>query len=155
MMANQRNGKVAFLTLKKLAEKSVDDKLIKLKRAHDNKCNAQSQLKVLTDYYNEYQQRLNQALSNGIKRSELNNFSAFISDIEQGIAQQKKLLLTLDIKQKQITNELNQSKKNLNTYTTLLDKQHKKYLLQQSRLQQKLTDEFAQQQLTRRVSNEY
>jgi len=33
-MLNQYNGKLAFLTLKKLAEKSVDDNLIKLKRMH-------------------------------------------------------------------------------------------------------------------------
>lgn len=46
-------------------------------------------------------------------------------------------------------------KKSLKTYTTLLDKQDKKQMLQQSRLQQKLTDEFAQQQLTRRILNEY
>lgn len=154
-MPNQYNGKFAFLTLKKLAEKSVDDKLIKLKNAHDNKRNAQSQLNVLNDYYNEYQQRLNKALSVGITGSELNNFNAFITAIEQGITQQKKLLLTLEIKQKQITNELNQSQKSLNTYTTLLDKQDKKRLLQQNRLQQKLTDEFAQQQLARRMLNEY
>lgn len=154
-MANQYNGKFAFLTLKKLAEKSVDDKLIKLKNAHDNKRNAQSQLNVLNDYYNEYQHRLNKALSVGITGSELNNFNAFITAIEQGITQQKKLLLTLEIKQKQITNELNQSQKSLNTYTTLLDKHDKKRLLQQSRLQQKLTDEFAQQQLARRMLNEY
>lgn len=154
-MANQYNGKFAFLTLKKLAEKSVDDKLIKLKNAHDNKRNAQSQLNVLNEYYNEYQQRLNKALSVGITGSELNNFNAFITAIEQGITQQKKLLLTLEIKQKQITNELNQSQKSLNTYTTLLDKQDKKLLLQQSRLQQKLTDEFAQQQLARKILNEY
>lgn len=154
-MANQYNSKFAFLTLKKLAEKSVDDKLIKLKNAHDNKRNAQSQLNVLNDYYNEYQQRLSKALSVGITGSELNNFNAFITAIEQGITQQKKLLLTLEIKQKQITNELNQSQKSLNTYNTLLDKQDKKLLLQQSRLQQKLTDEFAQQQLARRMLNEY
>lgn len=154
-MANQYNGKFAFLTLKKLAEKSVDDKLIKLKNAHDNKRNAQSQLNVLNDYYNEYQQRLNKALSVGITGSELNNFNAFITAIEQGITQQKKLLLTLEIKQKQITNELNQSQKSLNTYTSLLDKQDKKLLLKQSRLQQKLTDEFAQQQLARKILNEY
>lgn len=154
-MNNQYNSKFAFLTLKKLAEKSVDDKLIKLKYAHDNKCNAQSQLNVLNDYYEEYQQRLNDALSKGIKGAELSNFNSFLSAIELGIAQQKKLLLTLDIKQKQITNELNKSQKSLKTYTTLLDKQDKKQMLQQIRLQQKLTDEFAQQQLTRRILNEY
>lgn len=154
-MNNQYNSKFAFLTLKKLAEKSVDDKLIKLKYAHDNKSNAQSQLNVLNDYYEEYQQRLNKALSKGIKGAELSNFNSFLSAIELGIAQQKKLLLTLDIKQKQITNELNKSQKSLKTYTTLLDKQDKKQMLQQSRLQQKLTDEFAQQQLTRRILNEY
>ncbi len=154
-MVNQYNGKLAFLTLKKLAEKSVDDNLIKLKRMHDNKLNTQSQLDVLNNYYNEYQQRLNNALTNGIKGSELSNFNAFINAIEQGIVQQKKLLLTLDIKQKQLTNELNQSQKSLNTYTTLLDKQHKAHLVQQNRLQQKLTDEFAQQQFARKIQNEY
>lgn len=154
-MNKQNPGQFAFLTLKKLAQKSVDNTLIKLKHAHDNQRNAQSQLNVLNDYYTEYQQRLNDALSNGIKGCELSNFNAFISAIEHGIEQQKKLLLTLDIKQKQITNELNQSQKNLNTFSTLLNKQHQKYMQQQSRLQQKMTDEFAQQQLARRALNEY
>ena len=152
---NKNPSQLAFLTLKKLAQKSVDDNLLKLKKANENQDKAQSQLNVLNDYYVEYQQKLNDALSGGIKGYELNNFNAFIATIEQGIEQQKKLLLTLDIKQKQITNQLNQSQKSLNTYTTLLSKQYNKYLQQQNRLQQKLTDEFAQQQLARRILSEY
>ncbi|OCG45988.1 flagellar export protein FliJ [Gilliamella sp. Choc5-1] len=146
---------MAFTTLKKLAQKSVDDNLMKLKKANENQQNAQSQLNVLTDYYVEYQQKLNNALSEGIKGNELNNFTLFIASIEQGIEQQKKLLLSLNIKQKQIIKNLNQSQKNVNTYTTLLSKQHNQYLRQQNRLQQKLTDEFAQLQLARRILNEY
>lgn len=152
---NKHSSKIAFTTLKKLAQKSVDDNLMKLKKANENQQNAQSQLNVLTDYYVEYQQKLNNALSEGIKGNELNNFTLFIASIEQGIEQQKKLLLSLDIKQKQIIKNLNQSQKNVNTYTTLLNKQHNQYLRQQNRLQQKLTDEFAQLQLARRILNEY
>ncbi|NUF27918.1 flagellar FliJ protein [Gilliamella bombicola] len=152
---NKNSSKIAFTTLKKLAQKSVDDYLIKLKKANENQQNAQSQLNVLTNYYAEYQQKLNSALSEGIKGSELNNFTLFIASIEQGIEQQKKLLLSLDIKQKQIIKNLNQSQKSLNTYSTLLNKQHNQYLRQQNRLQQKLTDEFAQLQLARRILNEY
>ncbi|WP_085248185.1 flagellar export protein FliJ [Gilliamella mensalis] len=154
-MVNKNSGQFAFLTLKKLAKKSVDETLLKLKKAHENHHHAQSQLHVLNDYYAEYQQKLNNALSRGIKGGELSNFNAFIATIEQGIAQQQKVLLTLDIKQKQITNQLNQSQKSLNTYTTLLDKHYKKQQQQQNRLQQKLTDEFAQLQLARRALNEY
>ncbi|MWN06679.1 flagellar export protein FliJ [Gilliamella sp. Pas-s95] len=152
---NKNPSKTAFTTLKKLAQKSVDDYLIKLKKASENQQNAQSQLNVLTNYYTEYQQKLNAALSEGITGSELNNFTLFIASIEQGIEQQKKLLLSLDIKQKQIIKNLNQSQKSLNTYSTLLNKQHNQYLRQQNRLQQKLTDEFAQLQLARRILNEY
>ncbi|WP_081300074.1 flagellar export protein FliJ [Gilliamella sp. Choc5-1] len=152
---NKHSSKIAFTTLKKLAQKSVDDNLMKLKKANENQQNAQSQLNVLTDYYVEYQQKLNNALSEGIKGNELNNFTLFIASIEQGIEQQKKLLLSLNIKQKQIIKNLNQSQKNVNTYTTLLSKQHNQYLRQQNRLQQKLTDEFAQLQLARRILNEY
>ncbi|OCG31029.1 flagellar export protein FliJ [Gilliamella sp. Choc4-2] len=152
---NKNSSQLAFLTLKKLAQKSVDDSLIKLKKATDNHQHAKSQLNILNNYYCEYQQKLSEALSEGIKGYELNNFNAFIASIEQGIAKQKKHLLTLDMKQKQITNQFNQSQKNLNTYKTLLNKQHYRYLQQQNRLQQKLTDEFAQQQLARRISNEY
>ncbi|MCT6867104.1 MAG: flagellar FliJ family protein, partial [Gilliamella apicola] len=110
---NENPSQLAFTTLKKLAQKSVDDNLLKLKKANENQDKAQSQLNVLNDYYVEYQQKLNDALSGGIKGYELNNFNAFIATIEQGIEQQKKLLLTLDIKQKQITNQLNQSQKSL------------------------------------------
>lgn len=151
---NKNPSQLAFSTLKKLAQKSVDDNLIKLKKANENHQNAQSQLNVLNNYYVEYQQKLNKALSEGIKGSELNNFKSFITSIEQGIEQQKKILLSLDIKQKQITNQLNQSQKSLNTYTTLLNKHYNQYLQRQNRLQQKLTDEFAQLQLARRVLNE-
>ncbi|MCO6544808.1 MAG: flagellar export protein FliJ [Gilliamella sp.] len=151
---NKNPSQLAFSTLKKLAQKSVDDNLIKLKKANENHQNAQSQLNVLNNYYVEYQQKLNNALFEGIKGSELNNFKSFIASIEQGIEQQKKLLLSLDIKQKQIKNQFNQSQKSLNTYTTLLNKQYNQYLQRQNRLQQKLTDEFAQLQLARRVLNE-
>ncbi|MWP47833.1 flagellar export protein FliJ [Gilliamella sp. Pas-s27] len=152
---NKHSSKIAFTTLKKLAQKAVDDNLMKLKSANENQQNAQSQLNALTDYYVEYQQKLNNALSEGIKGSELSNFTSFIASIEQGIEQQKKLLLSLDLKQKQIIKNLNQSQKNVNTYATLLNKQHNQYLRQQNRLQQKLTDEFVQLQLARRILNEY
>lgn len=154
-MITKNSGQLTFLTLKKLAQKSVDDTLIKLKKANENYHNAKAQLDVLNNYYIEYQQKLANALTLGIKGSELNNFNAFITTIEQGITQQQQLLITLNMKQKQITDKLNQCQKNLNTYETLLEKQHQQYQLQQNRLQQKLTDEFAQQQLARRILNEY
>ncbi|OCG23669.1 flagellar export protein FliJ [Gilliamella sp. wkB108] len=154
-MVTKNSGQLTFLTLKKLAQKSVDDTLIKLKKANENYHNAKVQLDVLNNYYIEYQQKLANALTLGIKGSELNNFNAFITTIEQGITQQQQLLITLNMKQKQITDKLNQCQKNLNTYETLLEKQHQQYQLQQNRLQQKLTDEFAQQQLARRILNEY
>lgn len=154
-MVTKDSGQLTFLTLKKLAQKSVDDTLIKLKKANENYHNAKAQLDVLNNYYIEYQQKLANALTLGIKGSELNNFNAFITTIEQGITQQQQLLITLNMKQKQITDKLNQCQKNLNTYETLLEKQHQQYQLQQNRLQQKLTDEFAQQQLARRILNEY
>lgn len=154
-MVTKNSGQLTFLTLKKLAQKSVDDTLIKLKKANENYHNAKAQLDVLNNYYIEYQQKLANALTLGIKGSELNNFNAFITTIEQGITQQQQLLITLNMKQKQITDKLNQCQKNLNTYETLLEKQHQQYQLQQNRLQQKLTDEFAQQQLARRILNEY
>ncbi|OCG10316.1 flagellar export protein FliJ [Gilliamella sp. wkB178] len=154
-MINKNPSQLAFITLKKLAQKAVDDTLLKLKKANENYHNAKTQLDVLNGYYHEYQQKLADALTLGITGGELNNFNAFIATIEQGINQQQQLLVTLNMQQKQITAKFNQHQKQLNTYTTLLTKQQQQYQQQQNRLQQKLTDEFAQQQLARRIINEY
>lgn len=154
-MISKNSSQLAFLTLKKLAQKSVDDTLLKLKKAKENYQNAKAQLDILNDYYHEYQQKLANALMLGIKGCELNNFNAFIATIENGITQQQQLLTTLNMKQKQITDKLNEYQRNLNTYTTLLQRQQQQYQQQQNRLQQKLTDEFAQQQFARKILNEY
>lgn len=153
-MGSKNAGQPAFLTLKKLAQKSVDDMLLKLKKANEDYQNAKAQLDMLNDYYIEYQQKLADALALGIKGSELNNFNAFLFTIEKGIFQQQQLLVTLNMKQKQIIDKLNEYQKSVKVYTNLLEKQHRQYQQQQNRLQQKLTDEFAQQQLARRALNE-
>ena len=154
-MGSKNPGQSDFLTLKNIAQKSVDNTLIKLKKANDDYNNAKAQLDMLNDYYTEYQQKLTDALTLGIKGNELNNFNAFLFTIEKGILQQQQLLATLKMKQKQIIDKLNECQKKVKVYSNLLEKQQQQYLQQQNRLQQKLTDEFAQQQLARRILNEH
>lgn len=144
----------AFLTLQELAQKSVDDAAIKLKKADDNYHNAQQQLNELKDYYLEYQQRLQYSLTKGVKSGDLTNLHVFIGTLEKSISLQQQQLLSLSIKQKQATQHLFQCQKKLNGYKTLLEKKHLVLLEQQNRLQQKLTDEFAQQQSVRRTMYE-
>jgi flagellar export protein FliJ len=155
MMGSKNPGQSDFLTLKNIAQKSVDNTLIKLKKANDDYNNAKAQLDMLNDYYTEYQQKLTDALTLGIKGNELNNFNAFLFTIEKGILQQQQLLATLKMKQKQIIDKLNECQKKVKVYSNLLEKQQQQYLQQQNRLQQKLTDEFAQQQIARRILNEH
>ncbi|WP_294613743.1 flagellar export protein FliJ [uncultured Gilliamella sp.] len=154
-MGSKNPGQSDFLTLKNIAQKSVDNTLIKLKKANDDYNNAKAQLDMLNDYYTEYQQKLTDALTLGIKGNELNNFNAFLFTIEKGILQQQQLLATLKMKQKQIIDKLNECQKKVKVYSNLLEKQQQQYLQQQNRLQQKLTDEFAQQQIARRILNEH
>lgn len=154
-MGSKNPGQSDFLTLKNIAQKSVDNILIKLKKANDDYNNAKAQLDMLNDYYTEYQQKLTDALTLGIKGNELNNFNAFLFTIEKGILQQQQLLATLKMKQKQIIDKLNECQKKVKVYSNLLEKQQQQYLQQQNRLQQKLTDEFAQQQIARRILNEH
>lgn len=154
-MGSKNPGQSDFLTLKNIAQKSVDNTLIKLKKANDDYNNAKAQLDMLNDYYTEYQQKLTDALTLGIKGNELNNFNAFLFTIEKGILQQQQLLATLKMKQKQIIDKLNECQKKIKVYSNLLEKQQQQYLQQQNRLQQKLTDEFAQQQIARRILNEH
>lgn len=150
-MTDHYQNIAAFTTLQELAQKSVDEAAIKLKKADDNYLEAQHQLNELNDYYQEYQQRLNHSLITGVTGGELANFQAFIVTLEKSILQQKQRLLTLNIQQKQAIQQLYRCQKKLNGYNTLLAK--KKHILveRQNRLQQKLTDEFAQQQSIRRA----
>ena len=55
-MGSKNPGQSDFLTLKNIAQKSVDNTLIKLKKANDDYNNAKAQLDMLNVYYTEYQQ---------------------------------------------------------------------------------------------------
>lgn len=148
---HQNDNQTAFLTLQELAQKAVDKAAIQLKKACDHYYSVEHQLNELNDYYQEYQQRLNHALLSGMGGGQLANFQSFIITLEQSITQQKQRLIMLSIQQKQATQHLYQCQKKLNGYTTLLEKKQQIRLQQQNRIQQKMTDEFAQQQSIRRA----
>lgn len=151
-MTNQSS---AFSTLQDLAQQALDNAHNKVKQAEQIYCQAQEQLNVLNDYVQEYQQRLNRALTTGVMSGDLTNYHLFITQLEQAIRLQQQRMVTLNIKQQQAIAHFYQCHKKLSAYNVLQEKQQQRHQQQQQRLQQKLTDEFSQQQVARKKRSKW
>lgn len=146
---------LTFSILQDLAQKSLDSASMKLKKTQDAYQNAQAQLNMLEGYYKEYQQRLNDHLVQGTNRHTLSNFQFFMGTVEKSIVQQKQVMLMLSEQRRQCQQRVYECQKKVNAYAILCEKQQKILVQRENKLQQKQTDEFAQQQSARKSAYEH
>mgnify|MGYP003259081506 FL=1 len=134
----------ALTTLKDLAEKAVDDAVIRLGEMRRGCQQAEEQLKMLMDYQNEYRNNLNTDMTQGIGSQRWQNYQQFISTLEKAIEQHRQQLMQWTTKVEQALNAWREKKQRLQAWQTLQDRQTSVALLAENRLDQKKMDEFAQ-----------
>ncbi|PVF13713.1 flagellar export protein FliJ, partial [Yersinia pestis] len=81
-----------LVTLCDLAQKAVEQASTQLGHVRQSYQNAEQQLTMLLTYQDEYRERLNDTLCNGMASSSWQNYQQFIQTLEQAIDQHRKQL---------------------------------------------------------------
>ena len=140
----------ALATLKELAETDVDNAALVLGEMRRGCQQAEEQLKMLMDYQLEYQNNLNNDMSQGIASLRWQNYQQFIQTLEKAIDQHRQQLVQWNNKVEQALNFWREKKQRLQAWQTLQDRQESAALLAENRLDQKKMDEFAQRATLRK-----
>ena len=135
------------------AKKETDATSLQLVAAQKAFSNADSKLKVLLKYKDDYQQQLGATISQGTSGEQLRNFQEFIGNIARAIEQQR---VEVDRKQsalKKAESNWREAQRVLQSYQTLLDKMAKQAKVLEEKKSQKETDEFATKSFLRIARN--
>lgn len=79
-----------------LAKESTDEAARLLGRLNAERGNAERQLGMLHDYRQDYLERLQQAMTNGMSASDCHNYQRFIGTLDDAIGQQQAVLRQAD-----------------------------------------------------------
>lgn len=142
-----------LITLRDLAQKVVEQASTQLGQVRLSYQNAEQQLTMLLTYQDEYRVRLNDTLSNGMASSSWQNYQQFIQTLEQAIDQHRHQLAQWNVKVEQAVKHWQEKQQRLNAFETLNERAETTLRLQESRLDQKLMDEFAQRASQRSLNS--
>ncbi|MEK9497493.1 flagellar export protein FliJ [Photorhabdus sp. P32] len=139
-----------LMTLRDLAQNAVEKAATHLAQVRQNHQQMEQQLATLMGYQDEYRERLNDTLSNGMPCTTWQNYQQFMKTLEKAIEQHK---LQLNQWQQRLDTALSQwreKQQRLNAFDTLQQRADNNRRLHQNRMEQKQMDEYAQRSAQRR-----
>ncbi|MER2471394.1 flagellar export protein FliJ [Photorhabdus laumondii] len=139
-----------LMTLRDLAQNAVEKAATHLAQVRQNHQQMEQQLATLMGYQDEYRERLNDTLSNGMPCTTWQNYQQFMKTLEKAIEQHK---LQLNQWQQRLDTALSQwreKQQRLNAFDTLQQRADNNRRLHQNRTEQKQMDEYAQRSVQRR-----
>ncbi|MBS9431288.1 flagellar export protein FliJ [Photorhabdus hainanensis] len=139
-----------LMTLRELAQNAVEKAATHLAQVRQNHQQMEQQLTTLMGYQDEYRERLNDTLSNGMPCTTWQNYQQFMKTLEKAIEQHK---LQLNQWQQRLDTALSQwreKQQRLNAFDTLQQRADNNRRLHQNRTEQKQMDEYAQRSAQRR-----
>ncbi|WP_437613906.1 flagellar export protein FliJ [Erwinia sp. V71] len=134
----------AIDTLRELAQKDVEQAAVQLGDMRRAQKQADEQLSMLLNYQDEYRNKLNDDMSEGIASTRWVNYHQFIATLEKAIEQHRNQLAQWNTKVEQALTFWRDKQQRLHAYETLQARALANELLQENRLDQKRMDEFAQ-----------
>lgn len=111
--------------------------------AAQNLQRASERLALLKQFCGEYEQRLQEQRENGISRSELNNFSRFVQQLDQALKQQTTEVEFCERTLLAAQSQLTETQQRMRSLEVLLERQHAEQRRILQRKDQKLHDEFS------------
>ncbi|WP_459175787.1 flagellar export protein FliJ [Ewingella americana] len=133
-----------LITLCSLAQKALDQATNHLGQIRQSHNQAQEQLSMLLNYQNEYRQKLNTTMTDGIAANTWQNYQQFITTLEVAIDQHQQQLLQWNQRLDAAVNQWQEKQQRLNAYQTLQSRASEQRRQHENRMDQKQTDEFAQ-----------
>ncbi|MDR3433110.1 MAG: flagellar export protein FliJ [Rouxiella aceris] len=141
-----------LVTLCSLAQKALDQATNHLGQVRKSQTQAQEQLSMLLNYQQEYREKLNSTMSDGIAANTWQNYQQFISTLEVAIDQHNKQLMQWNQRLDSALIQWQEKQQRLNAYQTLQQRASDQQKHLENRLDQKLNDEFAQRGAQRKKS---
>jgi flagellar FliJ protein len=137
----------ALDTLIELATKQTDEAAKRLGRAVRADEDAQKKLQLLLQYRDDYAARLQANASSGLTASAYRNFQHFLDKLDDAIDGQQKVVQDVQRRVGAERGAWQSSERKRMSYDTLATRALNVQQLQQTRREQKQTDEFAARQL--------
>lgn len=132
-----------------LAQQRTDSAAKKLGKLNLQQQEAGEKLNLLLQYRHSYQSHFQNSTEKGIDHIEWLNFIAFINKLDAAITEQQQTVLYAQNKRIDGGNEFLSCQRKLKSYDTLSQRQHIEENMKQSKLEQKVQDEFASNSLHR------
>ncbi|ATZ95017.1 MULTISPECIES: flagellar export protein FliJ [Dickeya] len=140
-----------FVMLRDLAQKEVDAATTHLGQVQKAYLQAEQQLNALLGYHDDYRQRLNDSMTEGMANTSWQNYQQFILTLEKAIEQHQHQLLNWTSRLNQAMKAWQEKQQRLNAFSTLQQREQTKMLAHENRLEQKRMDEFAQRASMRKT----
>ncbi|AGO55747.1 flagellar FliJ protein FliJ [Serratia plymuthica 4Rx13] len=133
-----------LITLRDLAQDAVEQATQQLGQVRKAQQAAEQQLSMLLNYQDEYRQKLNHQLSDGMDSSHWQNYQQFIGTLEQAIDQHRRQLMQWGQKVDHAMKQWQDKQQRLNAFDTLHTRAQSAERQVENKRDQKLMDEFAQ-----------
>lgn len=130
-------------TLIDLAQQNADEAARGLRELNGGRKQALEQLTMLLSYRQDYADRLQQAVTNGVSASNYRNFRQFIATLDEAISQQNKVVAQFDLKVERGRSEWLAEKRRLGSFETLQARKDKQQLARDTRNEQRSNDEIS------------
>ena len=130
-----------FQQLEKMAEHACDKAGRELGQAQDNHSKEQAQLEQLTNFFEEYRERFNNAGASGMNARQLGDFRAFFGQLDNAIEAQRQTLVDLGAKVMERQAQWIEKHQRTQSLSHALVQVQKDQLLQRNKREQKEQDE--------------
>ncbi|CAN7306646.1 flagellar export protein FliJ [Caballeronia sp. LjRoot29] len=138
-------------TLINLAEEELEAATKKLGKIQQERDEIETQLNSLVTYRDEYHARFTASAQEGTTAQTLRNFQAFVDTLDSAINQQRKLLVGANQRLEAAKPEWQQRKQKLGSYEVLAARGESVKAKQESRIEQRDSDEHASKMLRMRA----
>jgi flagellar FliJ protein len=139
--------------LMELAQTRTDEATRRLGELQNAQLSAASKLEMLLQYRQEYSDRLQAMMQQGMPSALWRNFQHFIDTLGKAIDQQRALAGQADARLADGRSDWQDTKRRLNSFGTLADRVRQQEALEQNRREQRGSDEFAARQFRMRTSS--
>ena len=146
------NSKLPLATLIELAQNKTDEATRRLGELQSAQTSAAEKLDLLNQYRQEYLDRLQSHLRDGVSAAHLRNFRQFISTLDTAIEQQRALTTQADTRLAHGRTDWQHTKRHQSSFDTLAERAHQEEATLLSRREQRDTDERTSRQFYLRSS---
>jgi flagellar FliJ protein len=137
------SSKLPLDTLIDLAQQNTDEAARRLGILHRERVNAQKQLTLLQDYRQDYLERLQSAMQNGISAGDCHNYQRFIATLDDAISRQGVVVSRADEELALGRIAWQQENRKLNSFGALAQREARVRQAQEARREQRVNDEYA------------